>query len=135
MAIDTNTKSENKKQLIMVNLDEMMGKVTSFIHEEANTSTVVGKEFVLGNFTCVPVIRVGLGFGSGGGEGKDMKKGGGEGGGAGGAMGLEPIGFLVANGDDIQFIGANNSKGLGNVMDKVPDVMSKYFDMKKAESN
>ena len=52
----------------MMNLEEMLGKVTDFIHEEANSTTVVGKEFTLGDFTCVPVIRVGIGFGSGGGE-------------------------------------------------------------------
>ena len=50
-------------------------------------------------------------------------------------MGIEPIGFLVAKEDDIQFIGANNNKGLTGMMNKVPDVMEKYFDMKKAENN
>ena len=65
----------------MLNVEEMLNKVTDFIHEETNTTTVVGKEFTLGEYTCVPVIRVGLGFGSGGGEGKDPKKGAGEGGG------------------------------------------------------
>ena len=28
----------------MMNLEEMLGKVTDFIHAEANTTTVVGKE-------------------------------------------------------------------------------------------
>ena len=116
----------------MLNVEEMLGKVTDFIHQEANTTTVVGKEFTLGDYTCVPVIRVGIGFGSGGGEGKDPKRGGGEGGGAGAAMGIEPIGFLVATGDEIKFIGAANRKGLAGMIDKVPDMMGKYFDMKKA---
>ena len=119
----------------MLNLEEMLNKVTNFIHEEADTKTVIGKEFTLGEFTCVPVIRLGIGFGSGGGEGKDTKKGAGEGGGAGGAIGIDPIGFLVTRGDDIRFVGANNDKGISGVINKVPDVMEKYFDMKKAERN
>ncbi len=119
----------------MLNVEDMLGKVTDFIHEEASTTTVVGKEFTLGEFTCVPVIRLGIGFGSGGGEGKDPKKGAGEGGGAGGAVGIDPIGFLVTRGEEIKFIGANNDKGISGVINKVPDVMEKYFDMKNADKN
>jgi len=119
----------------MINIDELLGKVTNFIHEEANTTTVVGKEFTLGEYTCVPVIRLGIGFGSGGGEGKDVKKGAGEGGGAGGAIGLDPIGFLVSRGEEIKFVGANNEKGITGIINKMPDVLEKYFDMKKAEKN
>ena len=118
----------------MIKLEEMLNKVTDFIHQEANTSTVIGKEFTIGGFDCVPVIRIGIGFGSGGGEGKDEKRGG-SGGGAGAGLGLEPIGFLVASKDDIRFIGANNNKGISGVIDKMPDLMNTYFEMKKAEKN
>ena len=45
------------------NFDEVLGKVTDFLRTEAKTETVIGKEFILGEFTCVPVIRMGLGFG------------------------------------------------------------------------
>jgi uncharacterized spore protein YtfJ len=117
----------------MLNVEEMLNKVTDFIHEEADTKTVVGKEFVLGEYTCVPVIRVGIGFGSGGGEGKDPKKGMGESGGAGAAVGIEPLGFLAARGNDIDFIPTSNKKGITELMSKVPDVLGKYFDMKKHE--
>ena len=117
----------------MLNVEEMLNKVTDFIHEEANTATVVGKEFTLGEYTCVPVIRVGLGFGSGGGEGKDVKKGAGEGGGAGAAMGIEPLGFLVTRENHIDFIPTSDKKGISELMSKMPDVLGKYFDMKKTE--
>lgn len=63
----------------MMNLEEMLGKVTDFISSEANTKSVVGQEIVLGEFTCVPVIKVGIGFGSGGGEKSSVGGGGGAG--------------------------------------------------------
>ena len=51
-------------------LDDVITKVTDFLKNEAKTETVVGAQFKLGEFTCVPVIRLGLGFGFGGGEGE-----------------------------------------------------------------
>ena len=51
--------------------ETMLEKITSFMKSEAKTDTVIGKEFKLGEFSCIPVIRVGMGFGTGGGEGDD----------------------------------------------------------------
>ena len=53
---------------------EMLTQITSFMKSEAKTETVVGDAFELGEFTCIPVIRVGLGFGTGGGEGDDSQR-------------------------------------------------------------
>lgn len=111
-----------------MNLEEMLGKVTDFIHAEANTTTVVGKEITLGEFTCVPVIRVGIGFGSGGGEKTDAK-----GGGAGGAIGLDPIGFLVSGNGEVKFIPTHGNSGIAGAINKIPDVIEKYIEMKKAK--
>lgn len=110
------------------NFDDVLSKVTQFLQGEAKTETVIGKEFKLGEFTCVPVIRVGLGFGYGGGEGGDAKQGRGEGSGAGAGMGVQPIGFLVTRGSDISFIPAQNSKGLTAAFEKVPDLIEKYLE-------
>ena len=52
----------------------MLPKMTEFFKNEAKTDTVIGTPFQLGEFHCVPVIRVGLGFGSGMGEGGDPKQ-------------------------------------------------------------
>lgn len=57
-----------------LHFEELLGKVTDFIKSEAKTETVVGEQFELGEFKCVPVIKVGMGFGSGGGEGAEPKK-------------------------------------------------------------
>jgi uncharacterized spore protein YtfJ len=116
-----------------MHFDELLEKVTSFIQAEAKTETIVGDPFTLGDFNCVPVMKVGMGFGSGGGEGSAPKQGKGMGGGAGGGVGLAPIGFLVSNGGQISFISAETHKGLSALFEKVPDLIEKLID-KKYES-
>ena len=109
-----------------MNLEEMLGKVTEFIHSEANTRSVVGQEIKLGEYTCVPVMKVGIGFGSGGGEKNDM----GSGGGAGGAIGMQPIGFLVSGNGEVKFIPTTGNSGLQGAINKLPDLVSKFMDLK-----
>ena len=117
----------------MNNLNDLLSKMTEFLKSEAKTETIIGQQFKLGEFTCVPVMSVGLGFGGGGGEGKDSSKGTGEGQGAGGGagLGLGPVGFLATKGSDIQFIPTRNSKGLAAAFEKVPDLLEKFLDKNK----
>ncbi len=106
-----------------VHFDELLKQITDFIKTEVKTETVVGQPFELGEFKCVPVIKVGFGFGSGGGEGfqkKDLK---GEGMGAGAGVGIEPIGFLVTKGNEISFLETGKSHGLAALFEKVPDLI------------
>ncbi|MDO3627852.1 GerW family sporulation protein [Mucilaginibacter sp. BT774] len=122
----------------MENLDDMLGKLSDFLKSEAKTETIIGQQFQLGEFTCVPVMSVGLGLGSGGGEGKGKGKGPGDTKGAGegegfGALGaagvgMGPVGFLVTRGETIEFIPARSSKGLSALLEKAPDIMGKIFD-------
>lgn len=116
---------------MQTNFDEVLTKVTDFLKSEAKTETVIGKEFKLGEFTCVPVIRVGLGFGYGGGEGEDEKKAHGGGSGAGAGIGVEPMGFLVARGTEISFVPSRSSKGLAAAFEKMPDVLEKFLASKE----
>ena len=116
-----------------MNFEEQLGKITEFIRSEANTKTVVGEQFVLGEFTCVPVIRVGLGFGSGGGTGDSPKTGKGIGGGAGAGMGIEPIGFLVTRADQISFVKTTKSGGFAEAFEKVPELIDKMVNKQKEE--
>jgi uncharacterized spore protein YtfJ len=108
-----------------LHFEELLEKITDFMKTEANTDTVIGKEFELGEFKCVPVIKVGMGFGSGGGEGIENKGKKGEGMGAGAGMGIEPIGFLVTRGDEISFLEAGKTHGLAAAFEKVPDLIEK----------
>ena len=118
-----------------VKFKEMLSQVTDFLEHEANTETVVGKPFKLGMFDCIPVVRIGMGFGSGGGGSDAPKSGHGEGGGAGAGMGIEPIGFLVTQGEKITFIATQTNKGLSKAFEKVPDLIEKYMDIKKEKED
>jgi len=119
---------------MQANFDEVLVKVTDFLKSEAKTETVIGKEFKLGEFTCVPVIRMGLGFGYGGGEGEDEKKAHGGGSGAGAGIGIEPLGFLVTRGAEISFVPSKTSKGLSAAFEKMPDVLEKFLGAKEKTS-
>jgi len=113
------------------NLENLLQRLTEFIQKEAKTETVIGEQFQLGEYTCVPVVSMGVGFGSGGGTGDAPKTGKGEGSGAVAGLGVNPIGFLVTRGDQINFIRTQESKGLSAVFDKVPDMMEKMMAKKK----
>ena len=116
-----------------LHFEELINQITDFMKSEAKTDTVVGEQFELGEFKCVPVIKVGMGFGSGGGEGIEPKKAKGQGGGAGGGMGIQPIGFLVTKGDEISFLEAGHTHGLANMFERVPDLIEKIALNKKKE--
>ena len=118
-----------------LHFEELLKQITDFIKSEAKTETVVGEQFQLGEFKCVPVIKVGLGFGSGGGEGVDTKakamKGAGIGAGAG--VGIEPIGFLVTKEDNISFLEAGKAHGLSAAFEKMPDLIGKIIEKRSKE--
>lgn len=110
------------------NLNDILGKLAEFLKSEAKTETVIGREFQLGEFKCIPVMGVGMGFGGGGGQGDDPKRGKGAGMGAGAGMGMAPVGFLATRGDAIQFIPARRASGLGAAFEKLPSLLEKYLD-------
>jgi uncharacterized spore protein YtfJ len=108
-----------------LHFDELLNKVTDFIKSEAKTDTIIGEPFQLGEFKCVPVIKVGMGFGSGGGEGVEGKGKKGEGAGAGAGIGIQPIAFFVTKGDEISFLEAGKTHGLAAAFEKVPDLIER----------
>ena len=108
--------------------EELMQNITDFLKSETKTDTVIGEQFELGEFKCVPVIKVGLGFGSAGGEGGETKNKRTEGMGAGAGVGIEPIGFLVTKDDEISFLETGKSHGLSAAFEKVPDLIEKIYD-------
>ena len=124
-----------------LNFEETIQKLTEFLRTEAKTETVVGQSFQLGEFTCIPVIRFGIGLGYGAGEGKGDQNGkakgegtgGGTGGGAGGGLGIEPIGFLATRQDQLTFIPTRNNKGISAMFEKLPDLLGRFMDQKAKE--
>lgn len=116
------------------NVEEMINGMSEFLKSEAKTETIIGKEFKLGNFNCVPVMALGMGIGGGEGVANTEKKAEGEGGMGGAGMGMSPIGFLVAHNDDIQFITVQGPSALNTAIEKLPDLLSKYFESRKTET-
>ena len=116
-----------------LHFEELLSQITEFIKSEAKTETVVGEQFELGEFKCVPVIKVGMGFGSGGGEGTESKAKKGQGMGAGAGVGIQPIGFLVTKGEEISFLEAGKTHGLAAAFEKVPYLIEKIAANRKKE--
>lgn len=116
---------------INANLENLLSNVTDFLKNEANSETVVGKPFQLGEYSCIPVIKVGLGFGYGTGEQKSKEQSGSGGVGGGAGVGIVPIGFLCSHGKEITFVPANNSKGFAAIFEKVPELIMKYMESRE----
>jgi len=117
------------------NFDELIQRMSEFLKSEAKTETIVGKEFKLGEYSCVPVMSIGMGIGGGSGEGTDpAKKATGEGGGIGGGMGLAPVGFLVSRGDQIQFIASKGGGAMSAAFEKLPDLLGKFMEARKEKA-
>ncbi len=112
------------------NMEDVLNKVMEQLNSVAKTKTVIGDPFKLGEFTCVPVIKIGVGFGSGGG-GSEAESKGKKVGGAGAGIGMEPIGFLVSRGDEISMVSVARSKGLQSVFEKVPDLLESIIRSRK----
>lgn len=114
------------------NIEQLLKNFAEQMKSFANTQTILGDEFELGNYKCRPVISIGLGYGGGNGEGEDHRhKGKGKGIGAAGGIGIAPVGFLIAKEDEVTFVPASNKKGLASVIEKVPDLLEKFMEMKE----
>ena len=124
------------------NVEQLLEKISEQVKSMVKTETVIGDEFKLGEYTCKPVVRVGLGYGSGSGKGtsdskfKKHNSGHGDGVGAGAGLGILPVGFLATKGDEIKFIPAGSKNGLNTLFEKIPDIVEKFADSetKKEES-
>ena len=100
----------------------------------ASTETVIGDPVEIGNMTILPVIKISVGFAAGGGEGsmEETKNAKGTGGGGGGGASVNPVGFIVIDGDDVKFIGIGKGK-IEMLFETVPEVLRKLGITSKGE--
>lgn len=103
------------------------------IRSLAKTETVVGGQFTLGDYTVVPIIKIGIGLGSGYGQGDGGDKGKGEGGALGGGIGIEPIAFLAVKSGEITMLNIGKSKIPDGIFDKIPDLVEKLISLKSKD--
>ncbi len=112
------TSTENK-------IEQIMSVAMDKIKVLADVNTVVGTPFtVLDGTTLIPLSKVTMGFLAGGGETKIEKKA--EpplAGGSGGGISINPIGFLVKQGDDIRIVNIDDASPFGKLFDLLPKII------------
>lgn len=98
------------------NIDELYKRLSDLLKSDIKSEIIIGTPFKFGQFSCIPVISIFLGFGNMSGDGhmgsKEILIGNASGEGTGFGLGMLPIGFLATKGNEIQFISTKNSKGL-----------------------
>ena len=111
-------------------LKETLSSIIGELKAIASTKTVVGDPLTLDDKMVVPVSRIMVGFGVGGGEAEEVKKRGGfAGGGAGGAR-VDPIGFIIIDGEKISFLPTKPGKFEGFI-DSIPGIVEKLKSSKE----
>jgi len=118
-----------------INFEAFSKNMVDQLKSFAKTETVIGEQFTLGKYTCVPVIRVGFGFGSGGAGGDSPNKGKASSGGGGGGMGVEPIAFLVSDENEVKILNIGKSTNFESLIEKLPDIADKISNFSSKKSN
>ena len=98
------------------------------------TETVVGEPIVVGEVTLVPIISVMFGCGTGGGTGSDNKGMTGNGSGGGGGARISPNAILVIKKDEVTMLPVKGKNNLDNLINMVPDIVSKINIKKDKET-
>ncbi len=97
---------------------DILESITERLKATANVDTIYGEPRTIGAKTIIPVAKVAYGFGAGGGQGPSRPEegeappGAGEGGGGGGGVSVQPVGFIVAEGDQVTFVPIGESRKL-----------------------
>ncbi len=102
-------------------VESLIERVMGELHRIVQTRTVVGEPLQAGELTLIPVSRITFGFGAGGGqEGKGQS-------GTGGGATVEPIAFVVIDGNGKAQILTMHEKeaSWGQLMELMPDAIAK----------
>ena len=118
-----------------MNVQAMLKEVLDELKALASTETVVGDPIQVDGKTIIPVIRIRVGFGGGGGGGKEGEKGDqGLGGGFGAGVTVEPMAFILSQGEEVSVVGVKGGKGsgaIGKLMENLPELIGQF--QKKSE--
>ena len=110
--------------------DSLFTNLEKFI----KTETVVGEPIIVGEVTLVPIISVMFGCGTGGGTGSDNKGMTGNGSGGGVGARISPNAILVIKKDEVTMLPVKGKNNLDNLINMVPDIVSKINIKKDKET-
>ena len=103
------------------NVEGLIERVLGELHRIVQTETVVGDPVEAGDLTLIPVSKISFGFGAGGGqEGKGQT-------GTGGGASVEPIAFVVIDGEGkAQILPLREREaGVGQLLELVPEAVAR----------
>ena len=101
-------------------LEGLIERVLGELHTIVQTETIIGEPIQAGAVLLIPVSKISFGFGAGGQEGKGQ-------GGTGGGATVQPIAFVVIDGEGkVQLLTLGDKEaGLGQLMELVPEAINK----------
>jgi uncharacterized spore protein YtfJ len=107
--------------------EDLLKVILSNVESVAKAKTILGDPIELGDKTVIPVCKVGVGFGAGGsdvkGDKNDVASGGG-----GGGFSVEPVAFLVLQGDEVNLLPIKQNM-VGSFASAIPLTIDKISEM------
>lgn len=125
-------------------IENLMMTAMSSIKDMVDVNTIIGEAITTANnITIIPISKVSFGFASGGSEfsGETIKEYNRKdrdeeieyklpfGGGAGAGVSINPVAFLVVQGDNVKLMPVDHDSCIDKLLDYVPDLMQKMHDM------
>lgn len=125
-------------------IESLMTTAMNSIRDMVDVNTIIGEPVEApGNIMIIPISKVGFGFASGGSEfnGETLneytKKDKEEqaqyrlpfGGGSGAGVSINPVAFLVINGENVKLLPVSHSSAIDKLLDYVPDLIEKVNKM------
>lgn len=125
-------------------IESLMMTAMSSIQNMVDVNTIIGEPIETQNgITIIPISKVSFGFAAGGSEfsGETIKEYNKKdreeeieyklpfGGGAGAGVSINPIAFLVVQGDNVKLMPVDHDSCIDRLLDYVPDLMQKLNDM------
>ena len=106
-------------------MDTTMDKLRTLV----DADTIIGTPIVSGNLTLIPVSKVSFGMATGGSDFPSKNQNGLFGGGGGAGVSINPIAFIVVNGDYVKMLPINNDN---TVIDKAISLAPELLDKVKS---
>ena len=125
-------------------IESLMTTAMNSIRDMVDVNTIIGEPVEApGNIMIIPISKVGFGFASGGSEfnGETLneytKKDKEEqaqyrlpfGGGSGAGVSINPVAFLVINGENVKLLPVSHSSAIDKLLDYVPDLIERVNTM------